>query len=1533
MSREQDLDTFLKKEGWLSPEEQVPNKEKEPDKFNLFLKKEGWLSPEEFYTPPTMPMAPPGEPIIMPDVLKPEPREELPPERTLFEEEPVDYSTGSKFIEKAYPFLRGAAEEFTLGMAEFPDEWQPKPGINEALYGAGKFAGFFGPALLYGGKATQIAIKPLLKKLGTRASGQIASRIIGSGVPLGVASAITDIKDIEGMPERFIHGFMFGSILGATSHLNFHKLAPVTNLLIRQFSSRAMANMANIYEPTALKEIVEGSISGEYSPDLPNKVFDELIFTVFSFRKASPKEILDTLDKINPEIERLNLPVETWKVNPDGIIETSTGKIVRINAFGKSVEDAVRPPKKPIPKKNYYRFFPQDAPQAWRDVADATSGKMIRPFKDLQTGKFIEYEEYKHDVPKQLRGKQGYAPDEVAQLLKLEDSEALYRLLEYRKTEPVKDMPEHVQAAENEVLTLEADILKGTKRPEAEVTEFIDNDFMDGERLREITQEVLRGEKAKVDAIKEVGELIEDTVKPPEAEYYKQRAMGFEPVKEPTTPKPTPEKTIRAMVEEKSIKEITELKEGKLPEEIAVLDKILAEKTGKEAKQIRMIPEEELIKGGEGGYVKLGREERLRRIKEKGLYAEELPKEKIEPLPKLTEAELESARKAGKVEELLPSERAKGLTFKEELELEKELPIRMLSEKALTKGDESGYIKIEVQKTFGDSVKTRAYQNIFDRFHSIKKLSDIVKKEGTELPPHKDPYIGIRNYLGVQGKAETKIFYKRFEVDWRGNIHFKGESLKDILKPVKGRVDDFRRYLIDRRVPELEGRGIETGRNLEEAKKFIKENIREFEPHAKKFTEYMHSLLDELHEAGFIDKETLKVIKANNQMYAPFKRVVDDIKQYGYVAASKKVLSKIISPIKGIKGSKRQIIDPIESAIESTYRITEVVERNRIANQIIDLRKISPEIARIVRPIRPGMAVAVLEDGTRVYRPLANQKEGIIEVLTDGDRHYYEVPKDLYDSMAQLDKVGYSWMTKLLAAPARLLRTGATSTPEFAFRNPVRDQWFAFVNSKYGYIPGYDFAKGLFNLIKKPELYWKWKASGGEWSMLVTLDKATTQINIKRLLGARDYKRYLKSPISFFEDVSMMGEIPTRLGVFERAQGKVSDIEAAFQSREGSIDFARRGAKTKVISALYTFLNARMQAMDKLVRTAKERPVETLSKIIAVAVIPSVINYLLNRDDPYYWEIPEWQRDLFWIIPIRRGKGVMGKKPIYLRIPKGDVGVIFGTSTEKILGYMDKDKEGKLELDKLALAIIKESMPISDIGGFLPVAARIPVELMANEKFFYGRPIVSRGQERLEPREQYGPFTSETSKALGKVFNISAFKIDHLITGYGAGLARYALKLNDGILGEMGVLPEKPERPKSLADLPVVRAFAIRDPMGFGSQSVQNFYDALDEIEKFSATEKMLKERGKGGERIKYMKSHKVEFMATRRKLDTEFRRARSDLSALRKIRDRALNSTELTATEKEQVMGELNALVMARIMPLLSKYRALEAISKEKLK
>lgn len=80
----------------------------------------------------------------------------------------------------------------------------------------------------------------------------------------------------------------------------------------------------------------------------------------------------------------------------------------------------IRLPVKEKIKVRTYPFFPKDAPELWLDIMDVTSGLGIRPFKNSETGEFIEYEEYKYTVPKCLRRKAGYPLDEVADLLGFE---------------------------------------------------------------------------------------------------------------------------------------------------------------------------------------------------------------------------------------------------------------------------------------------------------------------------------------------------------------------------------------------------------------------------------------------------------------------------------------------------------------------------------------------------------------------------------------------------------------------------------------------------------------------------------------------------------------------------------------------------------------------------------------------------------------------------------------------------------------------------------------------------------------------------------------------------------------------------------------------------------------------------------------------------------------------------------------------------------------------------------------------------------
>jgi hypothetical protein len=595
-----------------------------------------------------------------------------------------------------------------------------------------------------------------------------------------------------------------------------------------------------------------------------------------------------------------------------------------------------------------------------------------------------------------------------------------------------------------------------------------------------------------------------------------------------------------------------------------------------------------------------------------------------------------------------------------------------------------------------------------------------------------------------------------------------------------------------------------------------------------------------------------------------------------------------------------------------------------------------------MQPTKPKYAVVAYEKGKRIVRPARYQREGIIEVWKKGKPTYWNVDPDLYAAMAQMNEMSYGWLTKLLAIPSRLLRTGATSAPGFALRNPFRDMQFAFIAAKHGFVPGWDWTKGLFTLAKKPELYWRWKASGGPWSMLVSMDRARSEAKLREVLGHKNYKQYIKNPLGILQNISMIGEIPTRLGVFMRAAKKptVSDLEAAFESREASIDFMRMGAKMKVFSQIKAFFNANLQAVDKMIRVAKERPLDFTIRTTIGSIMPAIGLYLLNRDDPVYWQIPEWRRDIFWIIPIVRGKmegGKIVKRGIYLPIPKGDVGIMFGTSTEKILTWMDLHKETREGLDKLALDVFR----LEDLakGGFIPDALKIPTEILTNHKFFYGRPIITVGQETLDRPYQHGPFTSETAKALGKVFKVSPAKLEHLITGWTAELGRHALRLNDIVAGEMGLIPKKAARPKELADYSW-NIFFVRDPQGFESEGVQMYYEKMKEIESFQRTQKELKMRGEAKERIKYVKKHPLEHaIATRRvegerdTLATQFRQTRTLLSAMRKLYQMSMDSHEMTVEQKKRLKDEVDAAVMISVYSILTKYNALKAIVEEEQK
>lgn len=359
------------------------------------------------------------------------------------------------------------------------------------------------------------------------------------------------------------------------------------------------------------------------------------------------------------------------------------------------------------------------------------------------------------------------------------------------------------------------------------------------------------------------------------------------------------------------------------------------------------------------------------------------------------------------------------------------------------------------------------YTKSIDRFHPISQLA---KEAGQEQP--------IRNamtgYYGAGSKAEYHVDYE----------------LTPILK--EQNIDDLRRAAIAFRDIELSQRGIQ-GSNVGDPQAILKEmetrlggeKVKAIGETLKKLYAYQDKMVQEyLVNTGILSKEAYQNMRANNQFYVPFKRVMDQVDDFLGVVPQTKNAGSVASQdvIRGIKGSSRQIIDPIESIIEASYKMVNVGQRQKVAQQIVNLGKTTEGLIQR----------ATGEVGNRPH----------ISLFENGKIVKYFVPEDIAIAAKGLTDDGVNTLVKILSAPTKIFRASATGlNPEFAIPNVFRDLQSAWVN--YGLNP-FSWVKGLAHFIRKDELYQEFLKSGGKTSF-VSIDRPTIQKNIQDI-EVREYQ-------------------------------------------------------------------------------------------------------------------------------------------------------------------------------------------------------------------------------------------------------------------------------------------------------------------------------------------------------------------------------------------------------------------------------------------
>lgn len=773
-----------------------------------------------------------------------------------------------------------------------------------------------------------------------------------------------------------------------------------------------------------------------------------------------------------------------------------------------------------------------------------------------------------------------------------------------------------------------------------------------------------------------------------------------------------------------------------------------------------------------------------------------------------------------------------------------------------------GEAKDVIKKALND-----VYTKAVDELNPLKDLVEEVERQtGEKIAFDDNPYMQAWLARGWVGKAETLIEH--------GAPEHGIKSLKDILKGIGEKEHkEFSAYLVALHDLDLhKNKQKATFDYTEDAAVLGKHAGNErFQKAAVAIYKYQDYMLQMLVKEGMLTAKAYHAMRKMYPHYIPFFRDMSDAGMQSFLSGGKGFID-VSSPVKRFKGSTRDIIDPLESIVKNTFQFYNAVERNHVGRTFAKLAD-KNGVGQIVERVNGNKAAT----------------DNTFNVWENGEKVTYETTPELIQTMRMLDKDQSNMVAKILSYPANWLRAGATLSPEFILRNPVRDMIGASIYSKHGFIPVVDTFKGLSLFLKKGDLYWEYMKSGAAHAAMVSLDRDYLGGQLRDIMS-RESKatKLIKNPIEVLRAMSEATEMATRLAEFDNARKGYTGVgnrlfgkdrkpltarEAALESRDITLDFSRRGSHTKKANQVIAFFNATIQGADKMARAFKEDPRGMTVKTMLYITLPSVLLWYMNKDDERYQELPQWEKDTFWIIP--------GKENMY-RVPKPfEAGVLFGTSFERMLQYFDDAKNNRKSVGFKGFGdrVIDSLAP-----SFMPTAMIPVVEAMTNYSLFRQRNIIPQSQENLPAHLQYGANTSEVAKFVGDKINVSPYIVDNTIRGYGGGLAGLGLSGIDAATGA-----KENNASKKWYEAPGLRGFTAAPYQS--SNSVQRVYDDYKEQEKLHNEFKLTGQRPDGYDAKEFAK----------------LKNASDSLKGLNKASKAIINNERMSGEQKREQLDKIN--------------------------
>ena len=711
---------------------------------------------------------------------------------------------------------------------------------------------------------------------------------------------------------------------------------------------------------------------------------------------------------------------------------------------------------------------------------------------------------------------------------------------------------------------------------------------------------------------------------------------------------------------------------------------------------------------------------------------------------------------------------------------------------------------------------------------------------------------------------------------------------------------------------------------------------------------FFRDILERRRDAGLISPEEFDRIVASTDYYTPLYKDFEEL-----VATGGSRYGLRLVPGKGVRSMDRalnrsgRVQDPLEVLLAQRIVLEKDLAAQRTMSFLIDA--VGEEgIEGIIRPITPNTRVS---PNSRTFTTIVDGKPQSFEVM---DRALFDALEanrayagPIYTAIADLKRgtivlpPDFSVMALLRDLPAYNIQRPAAQVVKESVPGGVAGAAAGYAasdedNKLAGTLAGagvglgisanaraaYEIAEGVIHAAKGTDQFQQFLREGGSTAGIAVTDPSDLSKLVKSFSEKeqRGILWAMKNPLDAMAFIGSVAENAPRFAQWKKTR-------SAWEAQNVTLPFARIGSSESLQKAASAtpFFNATLKGWEKVYQLAfsKASRVNTLKAAGVAITAPSVGLWMLNKDNPDYWERPLWERNMFWLIP---GWAVGDPGQDFYRLPKPfQLGTLYGSFPERILDSMARAglidsaaPAGKSAGEEIAASLldfgkqgVSETFPI-------PAAIQPLFESLTNYDVFRGREITPYFIGQRAPELQYRESTSALGRAAGRIPGVTPIQFDQSVESVLGTAGRRGLDVLDIAARAAGI--EAPESQRTVGQ-------EIANIAGLGRFQAQDYnvsqteYDAYSVIRKAEQAEYGVRQLERERASPRRMTSFQKDRAGDLRVYEIT-RDERAALEDLRSRRNEVLSMPGLPPEEKARVLSQLKDEGAAISQIILQKHQ-----------